>query len=257
MDYIKKFDNVTSFQRYVERGTPNKLFALPADQSSQEKDFGFNGTKSWEDAQTLLRGGDKESLELLQKSLGKVNMKGSGTYTRRRLKTSVVGFVPHISNYLQGKPDCMINITQEKITSPKVINILYNPTVSYGVSKDFIADGGAKILSFLRKLESQGYRVNLFVVCASQKNRERCAILVKIKSSDQHLDLIKVAYPLVNPSMLRRHFLRYIEVSDVTDYNWVHSYGVPIKEKSTILQLFPTLRVDYYYTCDDANDLVL
>ena len=260
MNYvIDKFENVTSFVNFLNTKPSNKVFADESSHYSKRTDRShWFGTTSFEEAQELFKFGDKAKMHMVQKSFSKLNLSGSGYETRRKVKTSVVGFVPHIPNFLQGKPDCMINIVKEKIKSPKVLNIVYNIAVPDGTKAEDMADAGAKVLTHLRNMEAQGYRCNLSVMVAvrDDKRTETSILLVKIKSSNQHLDLLKVAYPLVNPSMLRRHHFRYLEVSKITKpfFNW--TYGIPIKEESEVRKaLGASFKCDYYFNHESAMAL--
>lgn len=255
MKYIShKFENVSQYVEYLNKGVVNGVFKANEEMgllsSQSTNDNKWRGTNSWEDAQNLLRYGDREKFALLKKSLDKLNMKGSGYKMRRKVTTSIVGCVPHIPNYLQGMPECMIDIVKTKIKSSKVLNIIYNASVSCDVSPQRIIEAGAKMLSKVQNLERQGYRANLYCTFSSKKGKETASILVRIKSSEQYLDALKCAYPLVNPSFLRRHYLRYLEVCEITERDFSNGYGVPQTDREAIQKAFPRMKWDYYYTVD-------
>lgn len=256
MKYINsKFENVTEFLKYIESRTENEVFKGET-LSSKDDNSSFRGTKSFEEAQELLKYGDKEKMKLLKKSLEKIRAKGSGYKTRRKVKTSIVGCVPHIPNYLQGIPECMIDVVKTKIKSPKVLTILYNPTVHCGVGAKELSEAGAKMLSYVSSLESQGYRVNLYLMFMSKpssKAKETLSLSIRIKSSDQYLDLLKTAYILANPSMLRRHWFRFTEVAPITDREYVYGYGVPLNKEADVEKM--GLKYDYYFNYETASNL--
>lgn len=250
-----KFENVTEFIKYIESRTENEVFKGETI-SSKDDDYSFRGTKSFEEAQELLKYGDKEKMKLLKKSLEKIQAKGSGYKTRRKVKTSIVGCIPHISNYLQGIPECMIDVVKTKIKSPKVLTILYNPTVHCGVGAEELSEAGAKMLSYVSSLEAQGYRVNLYLLYMSQpvkRPKETLSMMLRVKSSDQYLDLLKTAYILVNPSMLRRHWFRVIEIAPITDNGFTSGYGVPLSKEDDVKHL--GLKYDYYFNYEKAKAL--
>lgn len=250
-----KFENVTSFTEYLESRTENEVFK-GENLASKDDDFSFRGTRSFEEAQKLLKYGDKEKMKLLKKSLEKIQAKGSGYKTRRKVKTSIVGCTPHIPNYLQGVPECMIDVVKTRIKSPKVLTILYNPTVHCGIDAEELSEAGAKLLSYVYSLESQGYRVNLYLMFMSTPDIRRTEVIsltVKIKSSDQYLDLLKTAYTLANPSMTRRHCRRFMEVAPITDRGFIGGYGIPLNEEEDAKKI--GLKYDYYFNFETASKI--
>jgi hypothetical protein len=54
---------------------------------------------------------------------------------------------------------------------------------------------------------------------------------VRIKSATEKLNVSKIAFPLVHPSMLRRLFFRYIEVYPNVTKSFVFGYGRPLNEE--------------------------
>lgn len=252
---IKKFDNVTEFISYLRRPC-NPIFSVRM--SEMTDDPSWSGSATYEAADNLLKYGDKESLKRIQKASQKLQVSGGGYKTRRRVTTSVVGFVPHIPNYLQGKPDCMINIITERIKSPKVVNILYNRSVSADISAEEIAEAGAKILSYVASLESQGYRVNLHTLAIAKWDNEVHATIIRIKSSDQHLDPLKVAYPLVHASMHRRHIFRCREVSEeLKSRGWADGYGCTIYDEGVARRYLKGLKYDHYFNIHSALKITI
>lgn len=256
MKYVNlKFENVSSFLSHLSTRTENQVF-MGRTLSSQDDNKSFRGTSSFEEAQNLLKYGDKENFKLLKKSLEKIQAKGSGYKSRRKVKSSIVGCIPHIPNYLQGIPECMIDVVKVKVKSPKVLNILYNPSVHCGVEAEDLADAGAKMLSHVSSLEAQGYRVNLYLLYMSQpvtEPKETLSMMLRVKSSDQYLDLLKTTYILVNPSMLRRHWFRVIETAPITDNGFTSGYGVPLSKEDDVKHL--GLKYDYYFNYEKAKAL--
>ena len=70
------------------------------------------------------------------------------------------------------------------------------------------------------------------------RDKETVAAFVRIKDSGQYLDAKKMAYPLVNPSMLRRHFFRFIEKAEgITSKRWPSGYGRPVRDAAEVAEL--------------------
>ena len=86
-------------------------------------------------------------------------------------------------------------------------------------------------------LEAQGFRLNVSVGCLAEKNKQNVACSILIKSASQPFDVLKMVYPLAHPSMLRRHFLRFVEVTEKVSKDFVYTYGRPIKREETIKEI--------------------
>ena len=105
-------------------------------------------------------------------------------------------------------------LASKKITTKtKVINIIYNISVPGSLEASSIVNAGAKMVSIIRYLEKNGIRVNLYTIWAiwDKKSDHRCAFFVKIKDAGAPLNLLNIAYPIINPSMLRRHGFKWLE----------------------------------------------
>ena len=82
---------------------------------------------------------------------------------------------------------------------------------------------------------------------SSKGGSEQCTVLVKVKDSEQYLNITKTAYPIINPDFLRRHFCRLIEC-ETRDGEFPLSYGKPVYKLSDIQNVFDAcrLKVDKY-----------
>lgn len=247
---VRRFDSVFQFTEHLNHAQPNSLWRKIELDSDHADDEGKVGTNSYAEAQTLFAYGDKESMNLIKKTAGRSGLKGNGEFARTSSVLSVVGSMPHIAAYVAGSPRCMIRRTEEKRTSSKVLNILYNCAFPWKASKEDIIKQGVEVLSFVNDAERKGYRCNLYASVFAKKGEESVAMMVRIKSSSQMLDLLKTAYPIINPSFLRRHYFRFLETEpEVTERDWVRSYGRPLsdwKEVEEVLKGQP-LKVDYYF----------
>lgn len=248
---IKRFDTLTQFSRYLNTEPINSVFKTDDDCTSKKTNrTAFCGTSSWEHAEELMRMGDKENLKRIKSQMKIQSLKGSGTATKREFYNSVVGFVPHVPNYVSGIPQNMIGIRRKTTVSPKIINIVYNPTVAAFVDKDDLIKASIEVMNYITGLESNGYKVNLYCIMAVKSNRDVISAIVRVKRSDEYTDLIKMVYPMVHPSFLRRHFFRFIEVADTKEKGFYGGYGYPLHEKSEMKEILNELplKVDKYLT---------
>lgn len=172
----------------------------------------FTGTASFEEADNLMKYGDEENAKKIQ--LASVNVKAKmtpGVSNKNRLYNSPCGFLPIVPRVLSGVPENMLAIRKEAYKNTKIINIVYNVTAGYSVEADEIIEVSAKVACAIKTLEKNGYRVNLYLACVCGVNSKTVCITVKTKDSGQYFDTLRAAYPLVNPSFLRRHLSAVLE----------------------------------------------
>lgn len=239
---IKMYDSVGQFAQCM-RGQNNKVFRNKKDSVDNGKSF--TGTESYDEADRLLRCGDAESCELLKTSLKKIRMKGSGTTRSRELCASVTGFAPIVPNAIQGLPLSMMNTRVKERVNQKIVTVVYNACVSGAWDIEEIADAGAQVLDFVRQVEAGGARVNLYVMFASSARTECAAAIIKVKDSTQYTNVLRAAYPMVNPSMLRRHFFRFLETTDITDDDFRRGYG-HVSFEDEVKEVLKSMKYDKY-----------
>ena len=118
------------------------------------------------------------------------------------------------------------------VTKTKVINIIYNISVPGSLEASGIVNAGAKMVSIIRYLEQNNIRVNLYTIWATwdKKSGHRCAFYVKIKDAGAPLNLLNIAYPIINPSMLRRHGFKWLETipTKIPTGDYLKGYGAPV-----------------------------
>ena len=223
---IIEFATIQEFYEYISKTDDNKAFA-DKNLSSQTGSYNFTGTNSYDEAIDLFRNGWKEMAAKLNK---KLNQKLNGTVygMQRKQVYSQAGYQVSVGRYLQGNPCSMINIVNKPVKQ-KVIEI--NKSIDYSAftSKEKILDESIKALQIVSKLESQGMRVKLNIVLGSMTNDFGFVIKVCIKNSNERFNISKMAFPLVNPSMLRRLMLRFIEVYPKITRDFTSGYGSPAK----------------------------
>lgn len=243
---VKTFRGVSEMSDYLQRATTSASFngrTLASDKVKQ----GWSAM-TYNEADDLLRYGDTANASKISSRVQEITrMRGSGTQLRRQSFNDVVGYAVHVPNYLTGVPTTMINSRLVSVRSSKVLNIVYNSTFHDGTDLNNVVDAGAQVLTYLRDLEAKGYRVNLYVMMSSKGGGEQCTVMVKVKDSEQYLNITKTAYPIVNPDFLRKHFCRLIEC-ETHDDEFPLSYGKPVYKLSDIQNVFDAcrLKVDKY-----------
>lgn len=247
---VHKWDSVSQFSRYLAKTPTSGVFKSVDDLLSQNADYDFHRTHSWDEADNLLRTGDRDLFKRMTAREKMQGIKGTGIASKRQYFTDVCGFTPHVPNYVIGLPNNMINKKIVRYKSSKVVTVMYNPSVHYGIKTDEMIDAAIKVMDFVLSLERDGYKVNLYIIQGSSKGSESITNIVRIKASEDYTDKLKLAYPMINPSMFRRHFVRCMEVSGLTNKDFVGGYGRPLMDKTeTEKQLkMNNVKYDYLFT---------
>lgn len=225
---IIEFDSLQEFYKYICDTPFNEAFRW-AKHSSVEADKHWTKTESFEEAVSLFKNGWSDMATKLVQKLKVIESKTEPTMKPRN-KLDVCGYQAIVPLYLQGVPNCMVN---KKMVPVKQKVITLNKSLDYngGTSSDKIVEESIKAMQIVKKLEAQGFRCNLNICLGTSagwgKDAKQFIIKVRIKSANEKLNVSKLAFPLVHPSMLRRLFFRFIEVYPNVTKNFVSGYGAP------------------------------
>jgi len=180
-ELVEKLDNSTDLGR--------------DDSSDDRRSSSWCDTDSYEEARMYLTQGR------LYDDLGAdiERYRTKGTATKRTPEMSVQGHTVVVPLYLQGIPNNMI--TNKRKLNNKIITIIYSPQAPHYVDNDDLIKGATKLFKNIVSLESEGYRVNLYVV---EVNDSRFGYALKLKTDRETLNIKKMCFPLVSSSFLRR-----------------------------------------------------
>lgn len=226
MNIVKQFKSVASFVSYLDEGKTQPSFS----EESKLNDFEFTGTKSYVIANNLCKYGDEESRKLLMDA-GET-LTPSFSYVKKT-KMDKTGYLPMVGAYLTGRPNCMKRRVRQYVPK-RVISVVYNACAPWYVEKADMALASAKLLSAILRIENSGVRVNLYLSDIGQDAGDDVGFIVKVKDSGQRLNILTMAYPMIHPSMHRRHFFRFLEVTEGVNPEFRYGYGRPVKETSTM-----------------------
>ena len=226
-DFAETFPSLGVFLHTIDSRPMNKVFVDAKTESSKTGSKSFTSTKDYDEASALMTNGDSKNLKKLV-TIDNVDLpKLHGTKKVNRQQKSVCGGFPLVPVYLTGVPKNML--ASKKITTKtKVINIIYNIGVPGCLETAEIIKAGANMVSIIRYLERNGIRVNLYTIWSTWDKRylHRCAFFVKIKDAGAPLNLLNIAYPIINPSMLRRHAFRWLEtIPTKIPKSYIYGYG--------------------------------
>ncbi len=223
-----EFDSLKDFYDYICVTPFNEAFRWAA-HSSVEGGERFTKTKDFDEAVQLFKNGWSDMAGKLVQKLKVIESK-TQPMMKPRSKLDVCGYQAIVPLYLQGVPNNMVN---KKMVPVKQKVITLNKSIDYhaGVSTDAIIQESIKAMQIIKKLEAQGFRCNLNLVLGSTagfgSGKKQFIMKVRIKSANEKLNISKLAFPLVHPSMLRRLFFRFIEVYPNVTKDFIHGYGTP------------------------------
>lgn len=211
--------------------------------SSSTGTSAFCGTSSFEYAVSLLKNGDQILIDKIMNAV-KLDKNYTQDVKKSRNEYNVHGYQASVPRYLQGVPTSMINskTIQQK---QKVINIVKSIGFNAFVNKETIIEESKKAVQIIQLVESKGYRVNLKMVWNTTGRKHSVAMIVQVKHSSERLNIAKLAFPLANPSMLRRISFKWLEtLKDIPD-SYRFGYGKSETEEQVIKSNVPQLKDAY------------
>lgn len=215
--YTKMFDNISDFVSHCKNAEfSTKSNYMTKIRSSITKSKNFTETESYEEAESLLLNGWSSGAEKLTKQLKLAN---KNTKQVQKMVYDIVGFIPSVPRYLQGVPQNMINKKTVQVKQ-KVITLVKSITYLGGVSTERIMEDSIKFLQIVQAIEAQGIRVNIEVFFLSQSGSEMIYTRVPVKKANERLNISKLSFPLMHPSMLRRFMFRAMEKEQRVNGYW-------------------------------------
>lgn len=223
---VVEYDSLHEFYEYLIHTPFNDAFCW-AKHSSVDGDYYFTKTRDFSEAVELFKNGWSDMANKLVQKLKVIESKTEPTM-KPRTCLGVQGYQAIVPLYLMGVPN---NMVTKKMTPVKQKVITLNKSIGYNgrVSADQIIEESIKAMQIVKKLEAQGYRCNLNIVLGTTAGypSKQFIVKVRIKSANEKLNVSKLAFPLVHPSMLRRLFFRFIEVYPNVTNSFVCGYGRP------------------------------
>ena len=223
--YVREFSSLNDFETYITNTPLNDTFrwAKLASVSGSEE---FTGTHSYEQAVEMFKNGWESKAEELTKKLKVIQNQVIDAQVQKVL-FDVVGFQASVPRYLQGIPTNMVN---KKLVPIKQKIVTINKDISYncGVTTEQIVEASIQTLQLVKRIEAQGIRVNLNLIWGVKASGSNEIVKIRLKSANERVNISKLAFPLVHPSMLRRLCFRYLEVAPTITHGYLYGYGSPL-----------------------------
>lgn len=220
MEYVEFFDSLQSFSETINSRPTNKPFKdyygdSPLSMREGDWHTKFSGTESFAEADKLMLKGDYESLKKLKEVNLPTAIKRDSVY-KTQVRKSVCGSLPNVPLYLRGVPTNMLDFRKTKVPG-RTVNMIVNNAVNSGESAENIARAGALIAASVKDIEEKGIRVNLYIVktLKGESSKDKIALVIRLKKAESPLNMLNIAYALINPSFNRRHCFRFLETIPV------------------------------------------
>lgn len=206
-DYISRYNSVAEFSATLH-GEPlknNNTFMW-----GENAWVHVSGLKSFSEIENLLVNGDFSNAQKITAAGDITPPPASAT---PQLRSAVVGCLPNVPNYLRGVPTQMYQIKSNKRQRP-IINVFIDCGVHDWVDTKKLAEKSNYLANAIAATELVGYRVNLFALCVGQnENKRKFGFSLNIKEADAPLNVLNIAFPLLNKAFCRGTFFRWVDVN--------------------------------------------
>lgn len=199
----------------------------------------FTGTNSYEESERLCLNGWEYPLKNLEVKVSDEMYKYEVS-RKSNLRNTVAGYCPNVPNALMNLPNSMFIREYDRVEN-KVLHITYCMSVSYKATTSQLINAGSKLLAAIKILELQHVSISLDLCFYSSINHEETEgifNLLNVKNYGEQLDLLKLSFPLIHPSMFRRIGFASAETSPgPTEYFRGYGHAPSIYEHRLALNL--------------------
>lgn len=228
--WVAEFKSIHEFENFITKNPENKVFKDCHYLASKDKKYwtvDFTNTKSFDEAIDLLHNGWTDKAKELTKKLKAVERDMAPIMKQQRC-VSVAGYQPIVPLFLAGQPANMIGTRMQPVKQ-KVVTLVKSVSYSGNVEPEEWTEQGLKALAVVKKLESNGLRVNVDIVRGgydpdTKSNGIVCR--VRVKNANERLNVSKLAFTMCHPSIQRRLMFRFTEVYDRVSSGYRSTYGM-------------------------------
>lgn len=226
--FMQEYGSIEEFYKYLCDTPFNDAFRWSEHHSVRTDSYTarWAKTESFEQATEMLKNGWDDMAKQLKNTMNSKKLEAEMIKQYRNV-LSVAGYQPVVSLYLAGVPQNMV-AKQMVPVKQKVVNITKSLNYSGSVNSDKIVEESIKVMQLVKRIEQQGMKCNIYIALGTTAGSRKVICKVKIKGAAERLNVSKLAFPLVHPSMLRRLMFRYIEVCPDVTKAYVRGYGYPV-----------------------------
>lgn len=219
---IEKFDSLSDFLDVLKNRKENEVFESETLESKRISDNLWSGTRTYEQADKLIRDGYDAGLKGMDEYRKKIK---TVEKERNRVCCGVVGFAPIVPNAIVGMPLSMVCTKKEKVKR-KTVRVFVDVSTSCNTDKESILKRGRELLDEIIKAEVAGFQIEVVLSNFLASEGHVVGMLVRVKKYGQRINPLKCAYLLAHPSMLRRHVFRWLETyPELEEEGFTSGYG--------------------------------
>lgn len=236
-----EFINMEDFYEYLCIMPFNDSFRW-VDHHSVTQTKVFTGTNSFDEAVELMKNGWTDMAKTLTNKI-KVETKAT-PMMKSKTTYGVAGYQAIVPLYLNGVPT---NMASKKNVSTKQKVVTITKCIQYNceTKQEKIIEESTKVFKIIKKLEAQGYRCILNVTEMIEKYGKAYQFKVRVKNATEKMNLSKLAFPMIHPSMLRRLMFRMLEVHPYVPKQFTSGYGHPMTDTNSIMKVFAPEKDEY------------
>ena len=222
-----EFRSIHEFEEFITKQPFNAAFSKH-EKASIYNSKSFTETESFEEAIKLLHSGwQDKAKELTQKF--KAVERDMAPVLKQQQVVGVAGYQPIVPLFLSGQPACMVGSKMQPVKQ-KVVTVVKSISYPGRVRSDQWTEQGLKALAIVKKLEQNGYRVNVDIIDGgTDYSKVGFSCRVRVKNASERLNVSKLAFTLCNPSIERRLMFRFEEVYEHITSGFVGCYGKVLK----------------------------
>ena len=186
--------------------TSEKRWSRNASRTESDERTEFAGTRSFDEALSLVNHGWVEGRSKLVKGVESLALK-KDLATMPAFIYDVAGARPEVPLAVAGDPCCMWDANPLQDAKAPVLRFIVSSSASCYWNSDALIRWGTSILSVIDSLEANGRCTVELSVAKSTidwESKRRLEFITKVKNAGSHIDFDVMAFAIAHPSMLRR-----------------------------------------------------
>lgn len=203
------------------------------------------GGTTWEESKELATRGWGAGLEEVEKYRAQMSPFITEKILRPLQVHAISGFNVDVGAFLSNDPECFISRVYEERNYPgKIFKIVCSISFSAAIQPDTIIQRGAMICALVDAVEFAYHRAEVICNFAATRHSDYRAgqnkdlgwfeVDIKVKPTDQPVELSALAFNLAHPAMLRRMVFSAAELVGWSDFTDRYGYPSEATDKGDI-----------------------
>jgi hypothetical protein len=202
---FRQYNNWSEFTDYLENTKQNN----PSDCSSRQTSSfrtEFTKTYSWDEAINLAKIGWQTQVPAVRMITEAVSIKIKPVIKDAfNVTFDVSGGETDVGRYVEGEPECMVeSVIRETVSHNRTVTILINGCFSATTQNSSIIKRGQSICGLVESLELAQMSSEIWWEVSNSLNLTNITYLIKLKDTDEPLDVSKIMFVIGHPASLRR-----------------------------------------------------